>query len=902
MTLVLLFYIYIDGTKNVTTFINIVSRQRMLSQEMLSLAEMIKNGQIEDKKILKKVMGSFEQNLGIIDVNGMAIKSNYLYPVTNDVVNKLDVLNKYWLVVKPSLFLIANKSFHDEEFRNAVKVVKSNINYITQASDDVILAYDVAIMQLGRIMLVALLLAAIIGIASILISIWLVSRFTKERNEVEHQLVTSQNRFALAVNGANDGIWDWDLITGEMFLSDRWKQMLSYEPDEIENTFSAWHDLIHPDDLGRFLVSWAEYMDGLTPQFFMEYRLRTKDNNYKWILCRGTSSSVEGESLKLSGSHTDINQQKIQEQQLKHEKNEQLLLINKLHEAQQNIARNEETLRLSQVFSKVGNWLWDLESNQVTWSELTYSLFGLEQGKDEESYENFIHCIHPDDRDAVLHAIENCIKNHKGYDIEHRVIWNDGSEHWLHERGNVVRDENGNALRMMGLIHDITETKRNEKYLNKLINQSSSLNDQLLQEHSVRKASEKKLSNILDIAPVAIIVINEHQKITVFNKGAEKIFHYSANELINHPLSALIPDSLPDEVDNQASSLYQVSAFKSLEGKVEVLGRRKDGTEFPCGLNISVIKENDEWFCTVILRDLTGQKKAEQALLKEKREQEELIKKLQDAQDQLLQSEKMASIGQLAAGVAHEINNPVGYINSNIGSLKNYLADLLSLLECYENSEEKIQDLELLQSIQKMKKDVDLEYLKTDIRDLINESEEGVTRVKKIVQDLKDFSHVDEAEWQWTDLHNGLDSTLNIVHNELKYKAEVIKEYGDIPQIECIISQLNQVFMNLLVNAAHAIETRGTITVRTGTEDDGVWVEIEDTGKGMDETTRKRIFDPFFTTKPVGQGTGLGLSLSFGIIQKHSGKIIVTSEPGKGSCFHIWLPVQKSENSEELIQ
>ncbi|MDH5736168.1 MAG: PAS domain S-box protein, partial [Gammaproteobacteria bacterium] len=540
--------------------------------------------------------------------------------------------------------------------------------------------------------------------------------------------------------------------------------------------------------------------------------------------------------------------------------------------------------------------------NQVTWSELTYSLFGLEQGKDEESYENFIHCIHPDDRDAVLHAIENCIKNHKGYDIEHRVIWNDGSEHWLHERGNVVRDENGNALRMMGLIHDITETKRNEKYLNKLINQSSSLNDQLLQEHSVRKASEKKLSNILDIAPVAIIVINEHQKITVFNKGAEKIFHYSANELINHPLSALIPDSLPDEVDNQASSLYQVSAFKSLEGKVEVLGRRKDGTEFPCGLNISVIKENDEWFCTVILRDLTGQKKAEQALLKEKREQEELIKKLQDAQDQLLQSEKMASIGQLAAGVAHEINNPVGYINSNIGSLKNYLADLLSLLECYENSEEKIQDLELLQSIQKMKKDVDLEYLKTDIRDLINESEEGVTRVKKIVQDLKDFSHVDEAEWQWTDLHNGLDSTLNIVHNELKYKAEVIKEYGDIPQIECIISQLNQVFMNLLVNAAHAIETRGTITVRTGTEDDGVWVEIEDTGKGMDETTRKRIFDPFFTTKPVGQGTGLGLSLSFGIIQKHSGKIIVTSEPGKGSCFHIWLPVQKSENSEELIQ
>jgi signal transduction histidine kinase len=170
--------------------------------------------------------------------------------------------------------------------------------------------------------------------------------------------------------------------------------------------------------------------------------------------------------------------------------------------------------------------------------------------------------------------------------------------------------------------------------------------------------------------------------------------------------------------------------------------------------------------------------------------------------------------------------------------------------------------------------------------------------VKNIVQDLKDFSHVDEAEWQWSDLHHGLDSTLNIVWNELKYKAEVVKEYGAPPEIECIPSQLNQVFMNLLVNAAHAIENRGTITIRTGHDGDGAWVEITDDGKGIAPEHLERIFDPFFTTKPVGKGTGLGLSLSYGIVKKHKGRIEVDSRPGMGARFRVWLPVRQGEKGK----
>ncbi|WP_236860601.1 ATP-binding protein [Candidatus Reidiella endopervernicosa] len=182
----------------------------------------------------------------------------------------------------------------------------------------------------------------------------------------------------------------------------------------------------------------------------------------------------------------------------------------------------------------------------------------------------------------------------------------------------------------------------------------------------------------------------------------------------------------------------------------------------------------------------------------------------------------------------------------------------------------------------------------------MNESEEGVIRVKKIVQDLKDFSHAGEDEWQWADIHQGIDSTLNIVHNEVKYKAEVIKEYGDLPRIECIIVQLNQVIMNMLVNAAHSIEERGTITVRTGTEREGVWVEIEDTGKGMDEETQRRIFDPFYTTKPVGKGR-VSVFRSYSIIQKHNGTISVESELGSGTKFRIWLPESQSESEADAI-
>lgn len=257
------------------------------------------------------------------------------------------------------------------------------------------------------------------------------------------------------------------------------------------------------------------------------------------------------------------------------------------------------------------------------------------------------------------------------------------------------------------------------------------------------------------------------------------------------------------------------------------------------------------------------------------------IVELENAQSQLLQSEKMASIGQLAAGVAHEINNPVGFVNSNLGALKHYADSLVALLESCRKGTCSEADYVA----------ADFDYIKTDMADLMRESQEGLDRVKKIVADLKDFSHVDQAEWQEADLNAGLESTLNVVWHELKYKAEVVREYGQLPPVPCVAAQINQVIMNLLLNGAQSIEDKGCITVRSGCDADHAWIEIADTGKGMAPEVINRIFEPFYTTKPVGKGTGLGLSLAYDIVQKHGGRIEVSSEPGQGSVFRVWLPL-----------
>ena len=293
---------------------------------------------------------------------------------------------------------------------------------------------------------------------------------------------------------------------------------------------------------------------------------------------------------------------------------------------------------------------------------------------------------------------------------------------------------------------------------------------------------------------------------------------------------------------------------------------------------------------------------------------QDTVAQLKKAHSQLLQSERMASVGLLAAGVAHEINNPIAFVTSNFNSLHEYYQDVFAVIDAYTKLDEAPSvgsaDLE---PIVALKEQLQLDVVKQDIEQIFEECTEGLSRVRKIVDDLKGFSRSDNAEMQWTDLHDELDGTLNIANNEIKYKADVNRKYGDLPKVECIPSQINQVFLNLLVNAAQSIEGRGSISIETtvatipeefaaqdndhtGDAEENFWisVRISDTGRGIDPESMRHIFDPFFTTKEAGKGTGLGLSLSYEIVQRHGGHLGVESEIGKGTTFSVWLPIRQS--------
>lgn len=265
--------------------------------------------------------------------------------------------------------------------------------------------------------------------------------------------------------------------------------------------------------------------------------------------------------------------------------------------------------------------------------------------------------------------------------------------------------------------------------------------------------------------------------------------------------------------------------------------------------------------------------------------------KLKNAQEQAIQSEKLASIGQLAAGVAHEINNPIGYVSSNLATLQDYVSKLFGAVNAYAAQAQARDESAALES-ERIRRDAEIDFLSTDAPQLIRESREGIDRVCKIVRDLKDFSRRDRNEaWVNADVHQGLESTLNIVSNQIKYKAQIVKTFGDLPLIECLPSELNQVFLNILMNAGQAVQQNGLITVSTGWAGDKVWIAIGDDGEGIPSDVLPRIFDPFFTTKPVGTGTGLGLSISYGIVAKHHGTIEVTSVPHQGTLMRVELPV-----------
>jgi PAS domain S-box-containing protein len=396
---------------------------------------------------------------------------------------------------------------------------------------------------------------------------------------------------------------------------------------------------------------------------------------------------------------------------------------------------------------------------------------------------------------------------------------------------------------------------------------------------------EEKYRLLVNNAGDSIFIVQD-ETLKFSNPKTQEITGYPAEELAQIQLINLIHPEDRDRVfEGYKKRLNGEKHSDALSFRII----SKTGQEIWAQLNTTSITWEGRPATLNFLRDISELKQAE-----EERKQIEA---------QLFQSEKMASIGQLAAGVAHEINNPTGFVSSNLKTLSEYIEDISSLLKEYRKLFAKlkqnsgIDDLagipEHLKRITAIEEEADFEFVLKDIFELIEESREGTERIKKIVQDLKDFAHPGEDKPKFADINKNMDSTVNVVWNELKYKADVAKDYGELPRVQCYPQLLNQVFMNLLVNAAQSIEKHGRIRIKTRADNGYVEIKISDTGPGIPKENLHRIFDPFYTTKDVGKGTGLGLNVAYNIIKKHHGKIDVKSDVGKGTTFTVRIPTEQ---------
>ena len=286
-----------------------------------------------------------------------------------------------------------------------------------------------------------------------------------------------------------------------------------------------------------------------------------------------------------------------------------------------------------------------------------------------------------------------------------------------------------------------------------------------------------------------------------------------------------------------------------------------------------------------------------EALEKHKRELEFTLDNLKLAQSQLIQSEKMASMGILTAGIAHELNNPINFVSGNVNPLRRDLNELFSLIEKYDETLKANKLESVISEIDNLKDKLDFSFLTKEIINLLEGIDEGANRSNQIIKGLRSFSKLDEEKYQFYDIHEGIDSSLVLLHNKIKGKIKVRKDYGDFERLECFPSKLNQVIMNVLTNSIQAIEGKGEIFIQTVSSGIGIKIIIKDNGKGMTPEVQKHIFEPFYTTKDVGKGTGLGLSISYGIIEQHNGNIDVISEPGKGTEFIISLPKTQPDHN-----
>lgn len=555
------------------------------------------------------------------------------------------------------------------------------------------------------------------------------------------------------------------------------------------------------------------------------------------------------------------------------------------------LQQSEASLAAAQKIAHIGSWEFDVLTNKITWSEEVFRIFGLDSTAPEPTYAEITEMYHPDDRELFQQTVTHAISQGIPYKKEFRFLHPSGQILYVEERGEAVFNETREVIKLLGTVMDISERKQAEAAL-------------LLSEERFYLAFEGSAMGLWDWnLATGELYFNSRWKTMLGYELEEVENSFAAWEQLVHPedfppaiaaLNAHLEGKEPT-YEKEFRMLTKSGEWKWILSQAKVMERDASGNPLRMtGTHID-ISDRKQAEADLQFSELREREKAQQL--------EQTLEYLKNAQSQLIQSEKMSSIGQMVAGVAHEINNPVSFIYGNIIPAAQYARDLVKLIELYQQHYP-----EPVPEIAQELAGVEVDFIAEDFPRMLGSMEQGANRIKQIVLSLRNFSRLDETERKVIDIHEGIESTLVILQHRLQSQVkrgeiQVIKNYGVLPKVECYPAQLNQVFMNLLSNAIDAVEessancTCKVNQIRITTEvsrENQVCVRISDSGPGICPEVQSRMFDPFFTTKPVGRGTGLGLSISYQIVKDtHGGKLECHSEVGRGTEFAIELPISQ---------